>query len=180
MRKKAIKIAQGHLGICKVKYLLREKVYWPGLDVDVNKFIIRYILNLRIPPPERVKMSTLPGKVFDEIKVDFYGPSPNRENLLSITDLSSRFPFIEKTKATTAVKVTEALENLFSIYRYPEKLRHDNGPPFSSHEFKQYLRGVNITDKAITPEYPLSNAVVENFNRSLKKCLRIAKVQNSP
>ena len=29
-----------------------------------------------------------------------------------------------------------------------------NGPHFSSHEFKQYLRGVNITDKAITPEYP--------------------------
>ena len=39
---------------------------------------------------------------------------------------------------------------------------------------------VNITDKAITPEHPQSNAVVENFNRCLNKCLRIAKVQNSP
>ena len=25
-------------------------------------------------------------------------------------------------------------------------------------------------DKAITPEHPQSNAVVENFNRSLSKC----------
>ena len=77
---------------------------------------------------------------------------------------------------TTAVKVIERLENLFSVYGYPEKLRHDNGPPFWSHKFKQYLRNVNVTDKAITPEYPQSNAVVENFKRSLNKCLRIAKV----
>ena len=90
------------------------------------------------------------------------------------------FPFIEIMKTTTTAKVIERLENLFSIYGYPEKLRHDNGPPFSSHEFKQYLRDVNITDKAITPEHPQSNAVIENFNRSLYKCLRITKVQNSP
>ena len=43
--------------------------------------------------------------------------------------------------------------------------------PFSSHEFKQYLRDVNITDKAITPEHPQSNALVENFSRTLNKCL---------
>ena len=77
---------------------------------------------------------------------------------------------------TTGVKVIERLENLFSIYGYREKLRHDNGPPFWSHEFKQYLRDVNVTDKVITPEHPQSNAVAENFNRSLKKCLRIVKV----
>ena len=66
MRKKAIEIAyQGNLGICKVKSLLRENVYWPGLDADVNEFISRCIpcqANLRIPPPEPVKMSTLPEK----------------------------------------------------------------------------------------------------------------------
>ena len=73
-------------------------------------------------------------------------------------------------KRTTPVKVTERLENLVSIYGYPEKLRHDNSPSFSSHEFKQYLRDVNIADKAIIPEHPQSNAVVENFNRSLNKC----------
>ena len=60
LRKKAIEIAyQGHLGICKVKSLLREKVYWPGLDADVNEFISRCIpcqANSRIPPPEPVKM----------------------------------------------------------------------------------------------------------------------------
>ena len=108
MRKKAIEIAhQGHLGLCKIKSLLREKVYWPGPDADVNEFIIRCIrcqANSRIPSPEPVKMSTLPEKVFEEISIDFYGPLPNGEKLLSIIDLCSRFPFIEITKTTTAVK----------------------------------------------------------------------------
>ena len=149
---------------------MREKVYWPGLDADVNEFSSRCIpcqANSRIPPPEPVKMSTLPEKVFEETSVDFYGTLSNGEKLLSIIDLYSRFPLIEIMKTITAVKVIERLENLFSIYRYPEKLRYDNGPSFSSHEFKQYLRDVKITDKAITPEQPQSNAVVENFNRSL-------------
>ena len=144
---------------------MREKVYWPGLDADVNGFISRFIpcpSNSRIPPPEPVKMSTLPEKVLEEISLDFYGPLPNGEKLISIIDLYSRFPFTEIMKTATAVKVIER-KNVFSIYGYPEKLRHDNGPPFSSHEFKQYLRDVNITDKAITPEHPQSNAVVENF-----------------
>ena len=118
-----------------------------------------------IPPPEPVKMPTSPKKVFEEKTVDFYGPLPNEEKLLSIIDLYARFP---------AVKVIERLENLFPIYGYPQKLRYDNGPPS-----KQYLTDVNITDKAITPEHPYSNVVVENFNRSLNKCLRIAKVPNS-
>ena len=132
MRKRAIEIAhQGHLGICKIKSLLRGKAYWPGLDADVNEFISRCIprhTNSRIPLPKPVKMSTLPEKVFEEISADFYGPLPNGEKLLGITDLYSRFPFIEIMKTTTAVKVIGRLENLFSICGYPGKLRHENGP----------------------------------------------------
>ena len=75
LRKKAIEIAyQGNLGICKVKSLLRENVYWPGLDADVNEFISRCIpcqANLRIPPPEPVKMSTLPDKSIRRNKCGF-------------------------------------------------------------------------------------------------------------
>ena len=71
----------------------------------------------------------MPEKVFEEIGADFYGPLPNGEKLLDITDLYSRFPFIEIMKTTTAVKVTGRLENLFSICGYPGKLRHENGPP---------------------------------------------------
>ena len=133
MRKRAIEIAhQGHLGICKIKSLLRGKAFWPGLDADVNEFISRCIprhTNSRIPLPEPVKMSTLPEKVFEEISADFYGPLPNGEKLLGIIDLYSRFPFIEIMKTTTAVKVIGRLENLFSICGYPGKLRHENGPP---------------------------------------------------
>ena len=73
--KKTIEIVhQGRIGICKVKSLLREKVYWPRLDADVNEFTSHCIpcqANARIPPPELVKMSTLPEKVFEEISVNF-------------------------------------------------------------------------------------------------------------
>ena len=71
----------------------------------------------------------MPEKVFEEIGADFYGPLPNGEKLLDIIDLYSRFPFIEIMKTTTKVKVIGRLGNLFSMYDYPGKLRHENGPP---------------------------------------------------
>ena len=58
-------------------------------------------------------------------------------------------------RKTTAV--ISRLERIFSIYGYPEKLKRDNGPPFSSYEFSEYLKAVNIIDKPITPEHPQTN-----------------------
>ena len=86
---------------------MREKVYWSGFNADVNGFISRCIPcqpNSKISPPEPVKVSIFPEKVFEEISVDFYEPLPNGEKLFSIIDLYLRFPFVEMMKTTTAVK----------------------------------------------------------------------------
>ena len=182
LHKKAIKIVhKGHLGIAKSKALLREKVYWYGLDKDVENELQNCLscqANVSVPAPQPIKMSNLPNAVWSEIAIDFYGPTPTGEKLLVIIDLYSRFPLVEAMKVTSEFPVISRLQSIFSIYGYPDILRHDNDPPFTLGQFEDYLKSVNIENNPTTPYYPQSNGVVENINKVLNKAIRAAKFEN--
>ena len=57
-------VHQGHLGITKTKSLMREKVYWQGMDnKEVENFINECIAcqaNTKVPYPTPFNMSELP------------------------------------------------------------------------------------------------------------------------
>ena len=82
-------------------------------------------------------------------------------------------------KTTNAAVVINRFERLFSIFGYPESVKHDNDPPFNSSEFSYYLKSANIRDALILPEHLESNAAVESINRSLKKLLQNVKFNQS-
>ena len=165
----------------KCKSLLREKVYWYGLDKDVESKIASCIpcqANNKLPSPTPIKMSELPTAVWSEIAIDFFGPTPTGEKLVVLIDLYSRFPLIEVMNTTSVFSVISRLESVFSIFGYPDRCRHDNGPPFGSHEFINYFKEANIKNNSTTPYYPQSNGVVENINKILNKAMRTAKFEN--
>ena len=67
-------------------------------------------------------------------------------------DLYTKFLVVEIMKTTNVNTVIDRLERVFSMLGYPTSIKRDNGPPFSSHEFKKYLNvSVNIIDAPITP-----------------------------
>ena len=81
-------------------------------------------------------------------------------------------------KSTTTQAVTNRLENIFSIFVYPKVIRTDNGPPFFSEEFKEYLVEHNIVHNRTTPYYTQSNGVVERFMININKTLRTSLFVN--
>ena len=158
LRKKAMQIAhEGHLGTEKCKSLLRMKLYWPKMNAEVEQYISECIAckaNSKANAPEPLHPSTLPEAVWTEISVDFYGPVPTGEKLFVVTDLYSRFPLVEIMKNTNSESVINRLKKHFSIYGYPLRLRSDNGPPFNSASFKEYLADCGIKHVKITPYHP--------------------------
>ena len=80
LQEKAVEIAhEGHLGITKTKALMRTKVWFPGMDSLVERFIGKCLacqLNSK-GMVEPVKSSALPTEPWDELSIDFYGPLPN-------------------------------------------------------------------------------------------------------
>ena len=86
-----------------------------------------------------------------------------------ITDDYSRFLVIHVISSLSAKVVIPKLDRTFSEFGIPDVVRSDNGPPFSSHEFKQFAIELGFRHRKITPLWPRANAEVERFMRTIKK-----------
>ena len=87
--KKFIEIAHAsHQGIVKTKQLIREKVWFPGIDKKVEQAVKSCIPCLAcVPSPaqrEPLSMTTLPSGPWIEVAVDLAGPFPSGEYLFVV------------------------------------------------------------------------------------------------
>lgn len=85
--------------------------------------------------------------------------------------------FLKVAKSTTSAKVIEAPSPMFARFGFPFCSRTDNGPEFISQEFEAYLRTNGIEHRKTTPLWPPVNGEMEPQNRSLLKCLQIARLE---
>lgn len=178
LRSRALDIAhRGHPGIVAMRRNLREKVWWPCMDRDVVDRIqvcAGCIAVSNQMPPEPMHRKEMPDRAWQEIAIDFFS-AKECATFLVVVDYYSRFLQVVEMKGTTASKTIEALEELFMTHTYPETIRSDNGPPFSSEEFATFCIGKNIRLIRTIPYWPQMNGLVERTNQGILRALRIAK-----
>ena len=142
LQDRAVNLAhEGHQGITKTKSLLREKVWFPGIDKMTEAAIKRCVpCRAAIPQTtyEPLKMTPLPETPWCELSTDFYGPLPSGEYLLVIIDDYSRFPVVELVRSTSANTGIPVLDKVLSTFGTPDILKSDNGAPFNSGQFHSY------------------------------------------
>ncbi|KAK3720930.1 hypothetical protein QZH41_014537, partial [Actinostola sp. cb2023] len=145
------------MGIVKTKRLIREKVWFPGIDQMVK---------------EKVD-NCLPCQA-----ATTQGPFPSGDYLLVVLDEYSRFPEVEIVTSTSARAVIPKLDAIFSRQGIPDVLKSDNGPPFNGHEFSNFAEYLGFHHRKITPVWPKANGEAERFMRSLKKCVTTAHMEH--
>ena len=169
---------EGHLGIVKTKALLREKVWFPCMDKMVETKV-KACLPCKVVTPvytrEPLQMSVLPDNPFDQVSVDF--AHVDGQTLLLVVDDYSRFPFVEPVSSTSASAVIPKLDQLFSTFGAPRVVKSDNGPPFNGEEFAKFACVLGFKHRKVTPLWPRANGEVERFVKTLKKCIKAAKVE---
>ena len=181
LRSRVLQLAhEGHQGMVKMKTRLREKVWWPGIDKDVEA-TCRTCFGCQVvgPPAPRppVKHTSLPSAPWSELAVDILGPLPSGESILVLVDYYSRFFELDILHATTSRVVIRCLDNHFARHGVPDGLRSDNGPQFISAEFSEFLHELGIVHHRTTPLWPEANGEVERQNRSLLKAIRTAHAE---
>lgn len=166
----------------KTKALLREKVWFAGID-DLTEKKVKSCLACQAATPETkrepLKMSPLPDTAWQEISVDFKELSTGGY-LLVVTDDYSRYPVVDVVRTTAAAVVIPHLDKIFAQYGVPVVVKSDNGPPFNGNDFKQFANTLGFRHRKITPLWPRSNGEVERFMRTLKKTIEAAKIENRP
>lgn len=169
---------EAHPGIAAMKRRLRQKVWWPSMDkqVELNvKKCKQCILVSSLGPPEPLKSTRMPEKPWAEIAVDFMGPLPSGHTIFVLVDYFSRFTEAIVMKQITAKRTVEAMHETFSRFGIPESIKSDNGPQFVSEEMRSYCNEYGITLRKTTPYWPQANGEVERANRTILKHLKISQ-----
>ena len=181
LRSRAISIAyEGHQGLVKTKQLIREKIWFPGIDNDVKHLIdncipCQAVTSAKKPAP--LRMNELPPAPWHTLHLDHCGPFPTGEYILVVIDAYTRYPEIAIVKSTSASTTINHLSRIFATHGLPSRVITDNGPPFNSRELKDYMDENGISFTPITPLWPQANAEAENFNKVLEKTIRTAQIE---
>ena len=114
------KAHEGHLGITKTKQLLRSKVWFPNIEIQVET-IIKHCIACQAIDVKTHKapliMSPVPSAPWNEISIDLKGPiKPNDEHLMVVIDDYSRFPLVETMTSITAAAIIKRLDTIFLVF----------------------------------------------------------------
>ena len=141
LQSKVLRLAHhGHQGMVKRKQYLRTKVWWLGMDSDVEKLIkgcLPCLSTTPAPPPAPHASAPPATSPWQRIHLDFLGPYPTGEILLVATCAFSHY--IEAdifTNGTSFSKLESRLDPMFARQGYCQEIVTDNGPPFCATEFK--------------------------------------------
>nr|XP_050033154.2 uncharacterized protein LOC126529688 [Dermacentor andersoni] len=78
---------------------------------------------------------------------------------------------IREFRTTTASSLNTWCSQIFSVHGLPRKLCPDNGPPFNSSEFKDFLNTLTVNHITSSPYHPRSNGMTERAVQEAKKLL---------
>ncbi|KAK3745971.1 hypothetical protein QZH41_004134 [Actinostola sp. cb2023] len=89
--------------------------------------------------------------------------------------LLERVTKVDKLERKTAKSIVKRLKRHFSNHGIPNELFSDNGPPFDSHEFREFANDYEFTLTTSSPNYPQSNGRVENAVKTAKRLMKKTK-----
>ena len=122
-------------------------------------------------------MSELPSGPWKNLSADFCGPLETGDYLFVVIDEYSRYPVVEIVKSVSANTVIPVLEKIIAMFGVPTVIKTDNGSPFNSNSFANYVKYCGFVHRKITPRWPRANAQAESFNKPLMKCVKSAYVE---
>ena len=174
MRPEMLKILHtSHAGIVKTKQLARDRIYWPGINKQIEDMISKCEACLKNRPKQQKEPMTihpLPSLPWNKVGTDLFEYKGN--HYLILVDYYSNFievaPLQNDTKSVTVIKHIKA-----NIARYGimETLISDNGPQFVSDAFAKFVKAYGIKHVTSSPTYPQSNGLAEKAVQTIKKMM---------
>ncbi|XP_022818470.1 uncharacterized protein K02A2.6-like [Spodoptera litura] len=165
-----------HMGIVKTKSLARSYVWWPNIDAAVEEMCKQCeTCAAEADAPHRAPIQPWPyhTRPWTRLHVDFLGPYKGLTFFVLI-DSSSKWIEVFEMKGTNASKVIKVLRSTFARFGLPEELVSDQGPPFTSTEFKNFLKNNGIKQYFSPAYHPSSNGAAENAVKLCKRAIKKA------
>jgi transposase InsO family protein len=170
-----------HPGIVRMKALARKKVWWPGIDKDIEGIKKKCKICQKNGPEQRqvpLHPWEIPERPWQRLHIDFCGPFLGSMWLV-IVDAKSKWPEVIRMKNTSAESTIAAIRNCFWTHGLPEQIVSDNGPQFKSAEFAKFCQERGISHTLIAPYHPQSNGEAERFVQTFKNGMKLLKEETN-
>ena len=175
--RKSIKDAvhSSHIGIEGCLRRARECVYWPGMNADLKEYISKCDMCNSYPSAqqkETLKPHEPTDRQWEKVGVDLM-TLKNHDYIVTVDYFSNfwEIDFLENTRAATVIRKLKAH---FARYGLPSVLISDNGPQFTSDEFKQFSVEYDFEHRTSSPTYPQSNGMAESAVKTAKRLIKKA------
>lgn len=178
-QKVLVMLNEPHMGIVKSKSLARSYVWWPGVDEAVERMCRECVTcasQADSPPRQAPSMWPWPNIAWSRLHLDFMGPISGKTYLV-VVDAMSKWVEVFHMGSTVANEVINKLCELFSRFGLPRQIVSDNGPPFTSREFKMFIDSCGIEHIFTAPYHPASNGLAENAVKTLKRVIKKAQLE---
>ena len=163
-----------HPGIVRMKALSRVHVWFPGIDLKIEK-LVKECKNCQEaanePPRARPHPWQWPSGPMDRIHLDYFGPFLG-QNCLLMVDSFSKWGDVDIVPRAGTRGVIKVLRSWFSRYGLPNQIVSDNGPQFVSKEFKSFCKRNGIVHITVPRYHQSSNGEAERFVQTVKKGLK--------
>ena len=173
MRKNILaKIHEGHMGIEKCRKRGREVLYWPQINADIEQMVKNCSACLKYSakkPAEPLLPHEVPLRPFQRLSSDLF--TCRNHDYLIVTDNFSFYPEVLMLPNTNAKAVIEGHKTVFARHGTPDVLVTDNGPQYSSAEFKKFSQDWEFKHVTSSPHFPSSNGLAEASVKVVKNML---------
>ena len=112
----------------------------------------------------------LPDRPWSRVAEDQF--KLHSQDYIVLVDFYSDFIEVKKLEENTSSSVVEFLKEQFSRYGIPDSLVTDNGPQFSSQEFRQFALDWEFVHVTSSPHHHKANGKVESAVKTAKSLIK--------
>ena len=174
------RIHTGHFGMEKCKQRARDVLFWPGMCKQIESLVGSCDICLErrnAIPKEPMLPHPIPERPWQVIATDLF--KWNNMDYIVAVDYYSRYFEVEKITSLTSAAVIQKLKAMFSRFGISQAVLSDNGPCYSSQEFKNFAKTWDCEHITSSPLYPQSNGLAEKTVQTAKALMDKAHAQKS-
>ncbi|KAJ3653992.1 hypothetical protein Zmor_013208 [Zophobas morio] len=166
----------GHLADMKTISAISASYWFPGMRRYVKKYISSclpclYNKDMGGKKPGYMHPIEKIAVPFDTLHVDHLGPfvKSKRKNayLIVLVDAFTKFVFMKAVPSTKARLVVNFLNSMIDNFGVPRRIISDRGSCFTSKQFTEYCKTLNIKHVLNATATPRANGQVERYNRTI-------------